>query len=258
MEEFNLDKSFLVATSSGSTGSQMKYKYNNKWFKVDTNGYELIAEVLACCILEASNCNDYVRYHRCIINGRNGCYSESFLKDGERLMTFEDLYYFNTGESLTEKIMGLSGISERIQFVKSTVAEFTGIDVSDYVDVCLSLDYITRNGDRHLNNFAVIEGERGYRVAPVFDNGDAFFSNYSKFEPWCTLDECLDTCTAKPFSGSFDAQFSCIKNSLKVDYQLVRKLIGEQPEGRGKQTALYLIEKYRNIFCNDTQEIKSF
>ncbi len=39
MESFSLDESSLISASSGSKGSQLKYKHDNKWFKVNTTGY---------------------------------------------------------------------------------------------------------------------------------------------------------------------------------------------------------------------------
>ena len=259
MEEYNLDKSFFINASRGSKGSQLKYKYENKWFKIDTHGYEGIAESLACDILEASNCSYYVKYHRCMINGRSGCYSENFLEEDEQLITFEDLYYMNTGKSLTEEIARIQNVSERIHFVKVMVQNYTGLDVSRYIDTLIALDFIIRNGDRHLNNMAVIAAKTGYREAPVFDNGDAFFSSYQKFEPWLTLDECIEKCTARPFSGSFQSQFSNIKNLLKIDYKCLMELFQKQVDSRGKKAALYLLNKYQNEFEDkDLKKIEDF
>lgn len=259
MEEYNLDNSFLINASSGSKGSQLKYKFENKWFKIDTQGYEGIAESLVSDILTASNCTSYVKYYRCVINGRSGCYSENFLNKDEQLVTFENLYFMNTGKSLTAEIAKMQDVSERIQFVKTIVQNYTGLNVSAYIDTLISLDFITRNGDRHLNNMAVILTKTGYKEAPVFDNGDAFFSSYQKFEPWLTLDECMERCIAKPFSGSFQNQFSCIKNKLRIDYKYLMELFQKQDDCRGKKAALYLLDKYRSMFSDGSlQEIKSF
>ena len=106
---------------------------------------------------------------------------------------------------------------------------------------------------------AVIATKTGYREAPVFDNGDAFFSSYQKFEPWLTLDECIEKCTARPFSGSFQSQFSNIKNLLKIDYKCLMKLFQRQVDSRGKKAALYLLNKYRNEFEDkDLKKIEDF
>lgn len=73
------------------------------------------------------------------------------------------------------------------------------------------------------------------------------------------MEECLDRCTAKPFSGSFDAQFSCIENKLRINYSAVKKSVCEQEMTRGKEAALFLLEKYRNIFAEDSlQHINVF
>lgn len=50
------------------------------------------------------------------------------------------------------------------------------------------------------------------------------------------------------FSGSFQSQFSNIKNPLKIDYKYLMELLQKQADSRGKQAALYLLNKYRNEF----------
>lgn len=50
------------------------------------------------------------------------------------------------------------------------------------------------------------------------------------------------------FSGSFHSQFSNIKNPLKIDYKYLMELLQKQADSRGKQAALYLLNKYRNEF----------
>lgn len=50
------------------------------------------------------------------------------------------------------------------------------------------------------------------------------------------------------FSESFHSQFSNIKNPLKIDYKYLMELLQKQADSRGKQAALYLLNKYRNEF----------
>lgn len=40
-------------------------------------------------MLEHSDCTNFVKYRRCVVNNKKGCYSLNFLNDNEQLITFE-------------------------------------------------------------------------------------------------------------------------------------------------------------------------
>lgn len=220
--------------------------------------YEGLAEYYVSVMLEHSDCTNFVKYRRCVVNNRKGCYSLNFLNDNEQLITFENLYYMNTGLSLASKIMRLNDVSDRIAFTKKAIQRYTDLNVSKYVDTLLTLDYYTRNNDRHLNNMAVIMCQSGYKEAPIFDNGAAFFSNYQIFEPWLTLEGCLDVCTAKLFSGSFEAQYRCINPAIKFDIDAVKNVSEGEPDSRCKSAMLFLIDHLQSKKENNLKKISRF
>ena len=53
LEGFEIDDGCKVLMNSGSRGCQLKYLYHNRWFKVNTSGYENMAEYLCYLILAA-------------------------------------------------------------------------------------------------------------------------------------------------------------------------------------------------------------
>jgi hypothetical protein len=140
----------------------------------------------------------------------------------------------------------------RYHYVVDFFIKEAALDIRPYLDVVISLDFLTRNGDRHYNNLAVIKKEHGYRTAPIFDNGDAFFSNYSKFDPWMNIPECIEKCVAHPFSGSFDLQFNLVKNRLKINYKKLLPKLAALPDSRCKTAALYLLDHYKDIYRDDS------
>lgn len=91
-------------------------------------------------MLEHSDCTNFVKYRRCVVNNKKGCYSLNFLNDNEQLITFEkNLYYMNTGLSLTSKIMRLNEVSDRIAFTKEAIQQYTDLNVSKYVDTLFNV-----------------------------------------------------------------------------------------------------------------------
>lgn len=79
-----------------SKGKQVKWFANGKWYKVDCMGYEALAEVVISRLLAKSNIKQFVKYVPvCIqkdLEQYTGCYSNSFLKANEQLVTVESLY----------------------------------------------------------------------------------------------------------------------------------------------------------------------
>lgn len=252
MEDFRLSEKNKCLMNSGSRGCQLKYKQGNKWFKINTNGYEDKAEYVSYLLLRCSNYSHYLKYYLCRINDKPGCYSEDFLHDTEELVSFERLYFTHTGKSLTMDVAAIDNVKARIQFVIDFFRNEINLDITDYLNYVISLDFLTRNGDRHFNNLAVIHSEQGYTVAPIFDNGDSFFSSYAKFDPWLSIKECVEKSSAQPFSGSFDEQFSCIENKLRINYTQFFSLLKKLDDCRYKEAATCLLNQYESVFRDDS------
>jgi hypothetical protein len=251
IKDFNLKEEHKILTNSGSKGCQLKYYLDGIWFKVNTTGYEGLAEVMCSLILSCSNYPDFITYELCHVNGRPGCFSENFLEKEEELLSFERVHFINTGKSLTAATMLLDSAAAKFSYVTDFFQNVIDLDVTSYLRAIISMDFLSRNGDRHYNNLAVIKSPDGYRTAPIFDNGDAFFSNFSKYDPWLSIPECIEKSVAMPFSGSFEQQFHLIKNTLKINYEKLFPLLDTISDCRCKEAALALLQRYETIFRDD-------
>ena len=183
IKEYKLSPQALVMVQGSSKGTQPKYYENGYWYKVNQCGYEGLSEYLVSKVLECSNADDYAAYEPCIINGRSGCRSKNFLKENESFLSFQRLYELMTGESLQDRIRLISQVADRIGFVKEFLMEYTGFDCSRYLSQILTLDMLTLNTDRHLNNLGLIVDTSAslYKAAPIFDNGNALLSDWDRF-----------------------------------------------------------------------------
>ena len=236
--------------AGSSAGTQPKYYDKGYWYKADQNGYESEAEHLASLVLSCSNIRDHVIYEKCMINGRRGVRSKSFLGQDEVFITFQRLYDMMRGGNLSERIMVMGSAAERIRFVREFILEYTGIDCASYLSGTLSLDCLTLNTDRHFNNLGIIldhkTGEG--RCAPVFDNGDALLSNYGKFPPDLSPEENIAAAFSQPFSADFEIQAEAAGITLKIDYDKLHALLSEEPETRAKQVLRMQLERYEKAF----------
>jgi hypothetical protein len=250
--DFKLGDEYKVLTNSGSKGCQLKYYKDGLWFKVNTSGYEGLAELVSSYFLCHSNNPDFISYELCSVNGRPGCYSHNFLGKNEELLSFDRFHFIRTGKSLSAVTALMDNADSRYHYVVDFFMKEAALDIQSYLDAIISLDFLTRNGDRHYNNLAVIKTGSGYKNAPIFDNGDAFFSSYSKFDPWMSITECIEKSVACPFSGSFELQFNLVKKRLKINYKQLLPKLYALPDSRCRTAALYLLDKYENLYRDDS------
>lgn len=217
-----MPKSCMYHSAGSSEGTQAKYYMDGKWFKQDLNGYESEAEYLISCLLDCSNVCDYVSCEECLINGKKGCVSESFLNENEAFITFERLHQIYTGRHMIDEVMVLNDIEDRIQYVKDFILSNTGLDVSSYLSNIFSLDALTLNYDRHFNNLGIIyDSEREiYREAPIFDNGAGLLSNVSRFPLFKSIDENVGNIAGQPICANLDLQAYYDGITLRIDYRM--------------------------------------
>lgn len=248
MNNYILSPKALVMTQGSSIGTQDKYFENNKWFKLDTAGYESTAEYLVSLVLKYSNVEDYVEYEKCTINGKNGCVSNNFLNENESFISFERLYNLYRGESLNDIIPMMDSIQERVDYVMDFIEEYTGLDVSDYLSKILALDALTLNVDRHFHNLGIIinEKEESFRTAPIFDNGNALLSNMSRF-PYANIDENIKMVVGMPFSSNLELQAYEVGIGLKIDYEGLYECLKNEPHSRALDILMYQLQRERNL-----------
>lgn len=250
MKNYILSAEAMVMISGSSAGTQPKYYERGYWYKANQNGYEATAEYLAGLVLSCSNVEEYVSYELCMINGRAGCRSKSFLSSTEAFISFQRLYDMYHGGNLSERIRTLPTPQERLDFVKSFVLDYSGVDCAEYLSKTLGLDCLILNTDRHFNNLGIIaDRESGLcRPAPVFDNGDSLLSNYGKFSPEDTLEENMDKAYGQPFSSSLELQAKTAGLTLRIDYSSLETLLCAEPASRALAVLRKQLEKYESVF----------
>lgn len=231
-----------------SLGVESKYYKDGYWYKQDISGYEGLAEETCSMILRYSNVEDYVEYEACMINGKSGCRSKNFLKEGESIVTFKRLYEIACGGDLTDRVYTIRDVKERIEFVIDFVKEYAQIDCRRYLSNILSFDMLVLNTDRHFHNLALIRTKNGYRECPVFDNGASFLSNYGIFPPDEEIEELVTHAAAKPFSGSFEQQTVALGTEIKLDYKAIFEEIEKIKHVRLREAARYQLKRYNTFF----------
>lgn len=197
-----------------SKGNQLKGREREYWYKADYMGYEGLSEYLVSRLLEWSNQCDFVRYDMVMMesNGRSycGCRSKNFLKKEENLITLEHLYRQYTGQSLVRKLAGFYEVTDKISWLAEAVENITGLKgFGKYLTTLLEIDTFFLNEDRHMNNIAVVYNKMHdqYRLCEYFDHGLALLADtVQDFPLKKTVEECMETVEAKPFSRSFDEQ----------------------------------------------------
>ena len=249
MKSYRLSTEAIVMVSGSSAGTQPKYYDKGYWYKVDQNGYEGLSEYLMSLVLSCSNSQSYVIYERCSINGRSGCRSKNFLSHAESFISFQRLYDMYHGGSLSKRIIPLSTVNERIEFVRNFIIDYTGFDCLEYLKIILSLDMLSLNTDRHFNNLGIIANEDtdSFYAAPIFDNGDSLLSNYNKFSVDMSLEDSIESAYCQPFSSNHEVQAQSAGIGLKIDYDRLNSLLDKEPPSRALSVLRYQLDKYDKL-----------
>ena len=248
MKQFSLKDMKRILGSS--MGAQPKYYENGYWYKQDQKGYEGLAEYLVGELLRFSDADSFVRYERCRIDERNGCRSRDFCRDDEIFMSFERLYQLRKGCSMADAVLRLDSIRERISLALDFMQEETGLDLTSYLQRILSLDALTLNVDRHLNNLGIILNEKTgeVREAPIFDNGGALLSDFSAFDPYEPIEKNMDRAKGKPFYSDLMVQADAAGFLLKIDYPEAFRFLDSQPPHRAVDVLRIRMELFRDLF----------
>ena len=246
----------MVSVSGSSTGTQIKYFYENKWYKQNKIGYEGSAEVLVSKVLSCSNLKEYVTYKKCCINGKKGCYSENFLKDNENYLSLQRLYYLYYNRELVDSVRVIEHVNDKIQYVISFVKESIGLDIREYLGKMFTLDMLILNTDRHFNNFGFISDKSAneYKMAPVFDNGNSLLSNIGEFPFEDSLEENIEKVIGQPFSANLEIQAMESGFGLKINYQKLYKILEKEPKSRALEVLKYQLKRYEKIIRDDDIE----
>ena len=257
MINYKLSPKALVMIAGSSKGTQDKYYDNGYWYKVNTKGYESLAEYISTKILECSNVTDFVKYEKCTINNKPGCRSKNFLNVNESFISFQRLFDMYHGGDLMGIITPMDSADERVNYVKDFIYSSTNLDVSNYLSKIIALDMLILNTDRHFNNLGIIINSETEecREAPIFDNGAALLSDFSKFDIEDSLEHNIEKAYAVPFSSNFELQTRACGLSLELDYSMLNNVLDELPDSRARDVLEYQLDRYEEIIPNFNKEI---
>lgn len=210
-----------------SKGNQLKWRYNNFWYKADYMGYEGAAETVVSQLLAKSTISVPVvkyepvqmKYHGKLYNG---CRSENFLPEGTHLLPLEKLYRQYTGKSLALDLVRYDSAEAKIEYVVEQTELYTGLkDFGAYLTAMLEVDAFFLNEDRHTNNIAVLYAPAAdkYGFCPLFDHGLALLADTTlDFPLEKNIEQCLQQIEAKPFSTSFDEQIDAAEALYGIQF----------------------------------------
>lgn len=257
MLEVELGKEFRI-TARDSSGSQEKYYKDGYWYKVDTIGNESISEVILTKLLTASNVSNFVHYELCKINGKSGCRCESFLGDCEQFLSLDKLFRVVEHKDLSNVIFSFSNVVDRFNFLVNFVESFVGLDITDYLSTNIALDMLCVNPDRHFKNLGIIRCNEGYRIAPIFDNGQSLGANWIITPPVLEEAEVVDAICTCTISGSPESQYTVAKHSVIIDYSKFYSLVDDSElESRNLRILKQQLRRYeREISKIEQQSIK--
>lgn len=155
LPDISIDSRYLINDNGTSDGTQIKYYFENKWYKIDRYGGEGSCEELVSRILDISDFdqNEYVSYKSLRINGETGCVSNDFLASGESFITLYRLH-FNISGTDPVAVTSKMDYDDAIEYILDFVKKNTKLDISTYLANTFVLDALILNEDRHFNNLA--------------------------------------------------------------------------------------------------------
>ncbi len=258
MINYVLSPEAMVMISGSSIGTQRKFYEKGFWYKQDNIGYEGLAEYLSSLVLSCSNVNEYVLYEQCKINGRDGCRSENFLKEGESYISLQRLYDTYHGGQLSERIRIIDTVKDRIHYAVDYVKDVTGLDIEKQLAKILTFDMLILNSDRHFNNVGIIAdvSHNIYKNAPIFDNGNALLSNIGEFEFDVSIEDNIEKVIGQPFSSNLERQAWELGYGFKVNYGELQKLLQKEPDSRAMEVLQFQLERYESIVKDNTIQIQ--
>lgn len=204
-----------------SSGNQLKWQQDEYWYKADRLGFESLAESLVSHLLNHSNIGEFVAYEPVMIQYKGetfrGCRSRNFKKETEEIVSLEHLAKSYTGFGLAKMLERITDVKEKILYTVELVENITGLeDFGIYLTKLLELDAFFLNTGRDTENITLLYDtvQKEYRFCPVFDMGDALFSDTKESCPLTKgMVECYHAVAAKPFSDTFDEQLN-VANEL--------------------------------------------
>ena len=171
-----------------SKGMNLRFKKGDYFYKTErsntdeNNIEEFVSNFLSCTTLKEEV--DYIKYSVIIGNievpSKGYSYknirlskSKSFISEDETLITID--YLFRQKGVNIENFEYDLPYDRKINIFLDEILKITNINLEEYFSKCFLIDVLILNRDRHTANLGVILNKnREYRPAPIFDNGLSF------------------------------------------------------------------------------------
>jgi len=252
-----------------SKGNQMKWYFDDYWYKADYTGYEGFVEYVISNLIKLSDIDDNkiviydteeIDYNENIFKG---CKSKNFLPNGWQLITLERLFSNFHGESLHKNIYSIKSYENRAKFIVEQTIRITNLrDSGVYLSILLTVDAFFLNEDRNTHNIAVIFDEKGmYHYCPIFDNGAGLLSDTTMDYPLSKdIYTLIKRVKSKTFIDNFDEQLDVIEkvygrhirfNFTKTDVDNIidrNTQYSSEVKNRVKEIIYYQMHKYQYLF----------
>lgn len=157
--------------SKDEVGRKQKFwlEYNNKeyLFKTGASNYEIFAEVISAEL--AHQCNlDTADYDIAIYNGYVGVVTPSFLREGDIILSGEDLFKYAKLFSPETKFD--NSIDSIVQMLKLCTSRDYDIEkIRLQLTKTWLFDGLICESDRNFSNWSIIINGNDIRVAPIYD-----------------------------------------------------------------------------------------
>lgn len=211
-----VSKEHYVGIGSSSKGNQTKFYNNGVWVKIDTHGYEGLAEEFSSLVESCIEGVAFVPYYTDLIEVAGsrtyrGCYSYSMFD--ECRFSFQTLRSILRGGGIPLSIFKKSDIKDSFISVVSSVRSLTGIDIGSYLARTIYLDSLILNEDRHPMNLGLVHDKVTgvYYEAPIFDNGISFLSFEKQYNRNKSLEDNIKMAESKPFSKFYERQVDLVR-----------------------------------------------
>ncbi|MBQ9359634.1 MAG: hypothetical protein IJT96_01190 [Lachnospiraceae bacterium] len=254
-----------------SKGNQLKWEDNGVWYKADYLGYEGLSEYVVSELLKDSTLasDEYVIYYPEQIRYKNqtynGCRSNDFT-GGWQTITLERLFKNLYGEGLNKGIYSIEDHEARLIYLVEQAERATGIkDFGKYVCKLFTIDALFLNEDRHTHNISVLmDGEGGFRLCPIYDNGAALLSDTAMDYPLeGDIYELISSVKSKTICDSFDEQLEIAEKlyGRQITFSFDRKrmeavldadgIYDKKIKNRVSDIVLEQRRKYKYLFSTD-------
>ena len=210
--------------------SQFNVKFENFFYKLNNTNYssESITEELSSIILSFSTLkdNDFLMYEQGFLNGIRACKSKIFLKQEESLFDFNILSKRIQKYSLEYLTNKFYTVQEKAEYTINFIKQNYNVDVTNYIKNCITLDYIIKNTDRDFNNLSLIENNKKYRTAPIYDNAAGLMSceYYDKYK---SIEDNLKNLMYKPFSRDINEMYNYFGPGFQVNFKELLYFLNE-------------------------------